>query len=206
MRNLWYPVLLILLLPTLCSAASFGNRNPDRDIMIHIETVPVAWADGNLQQRVVGAFTRRDNVRIYPVSQLSKGLPQFPRDHYHLDSLTNWGTEVGARYLIVMHVEKEGLERRKRVRIPLVLHKYVTMGVIEGELRVLDVSRERLLIAEPFRVELEGPEIFQATMDDDIYDPDLHIRASDKTSFFRHLEEHFAEVMAERIGKVIRMR
>jgi hypothetical protein len=174
--------------------------------VLHLSAPPVAWADGQLRHRVVEAFSRRDNIRLFQVEDLPAGLPAFPGNYYHLDSLANWGIEVGARYIIVMSVELERLERRKRVRVPLLFHKYVTMGVIEGELRVLDIERGRMVIAEPFRVELEGPRVFQATMDDDVNDPDLHIRASDKTSFFRHLEQHFAEVMAKRIGKVIRMR
>ena len=97
-------------------------------------------------------------------------------------------------------------ERRKDIHVPLLFHRYMTVGAIEGELRVVDVSRARLEIAEPFKIEEKGPRAFQATMDDDIHDPDLHLTAAAKVRFFQKLEEELAGMLVKRIGSVIRMR
>jgi hypothetical protein len=88
----------------------------------------------------------------------------------------------------------------------LVFHKYETVGVIEGELRLIDVRRGKFIIAEPFQVEQKGPRIFQATMDDDVNDPDIHLTAPDKIGFFDRLEEKLALRVVERVGKVIHLR
>lgn len=90
--------------------------------------------------------------------------------------------------------------------LPLVFHKYETVGVIEGELRLVDIRRGKLLIAEPFQVKQKGPRIFQATMDDDVNDPDIHLTAPDKIGFFDRLEEKLALRVVERVEKVIRLR
>ena len=90
--------------------------------------------------------------------------------------------------------------------LPLVFHKYETVGVIGGELRLIDIRRCKFLIAEPFKVEQKGPRIFQATMDDDVNDPDIHLTAPDKISFFDRLEERLASRVAKQVGKVIRLR
>jgi hypothetical protein len=76
--------------------------------------------------------------------------------------------------------------------LPLVFHKYETVGDIGGELRFIDVRRGKFLIAEPFKVEQKGPRIIQATMDDNVNNPDIHLMAPDKISFFDRLEERLA--------------
>jgi hypothetical protein len=127
------------------------------------------------------------------------GQPAFPVDYHDLDSLMEWGREAGARYLMVVEVFAERLEKRKSFHLPLVFHKYETVGIIEGEFRLVDLSRGKLLTAEPFKVERKGSRIFQATMDDDINDPDLNMTAPRKVVFFQQLEESLCKHLAERV-------
>ena len=54
-------------------------------------------------------------------------------------------------------------------------------------------------MAEPFRIERKGPRIFQATMDDDKNDPDLHLTAPDKVRFFAELEDNLCELLSDRV-------
>jgi len=72
------------------------------------------------------------------------------------------------------------------------------VGVMEGEWRFIDLLQGKLLAAEPFQVEEKGAEIFQATMDDDINDPDLHIKSSDKIRFFDRLENKVTQKLTRR--------
>jgi hypothetical protein len=48
-------------------------------------------------------------------------------------------------------------------------------------------------------VERKGARIFQATMDDDINDPDLHLTAPKKLILFEKLEESLCRKLADRI-------
>jgi hypothetical protein len=91
------------------------------------------------------------------------------------------------------------LEKRKSFHIPLLFHKFETWGVIEGELRLIDVARSKQVRAVPFMVEQVGPRAWQATMDDDINDPDLRMTAPDKVQFFSRLEDKLVTNLLEQI-------
>jgi len=126
-------------------------------------------------------------------------MVDFPVNRYNTDSLLEWGREVGGRYLMLVEITREGLERHKSFHVPLVFHKYETVGVIEGEFRFLDLSRGKTLATETFKIEQKGPRIFQATMDDDKNDPDLHLTAPEKVIFFDHLEESLCRHLTTRV-------
>lgn len=177
-----------------------------RTVIVHVDVPPLAWSGSTLEAKLIRTFSRSDNGRFLTTQKASRGGPAFPADLYDLDSLANWGQEVGGDYLLVVRVDSERLQRKKSFHLPLVFHKYEAIGVIEGELRLIDVRRGKHLIAEPFRVIQKGPRIFQATMDDDINDPDVHLTAPDKIDFFHRLEEKLARRVVERVGKAIRLR
>jgi hypothetical protein len=99
---------------------------------------------------------------------------------------------------LLVRVDGERIARRKTFNFPLFFHKYQTEGLIEGELRLLDVSRGRVLAAEPFSAKLSGPRVFQGSMDDDINDPDILLTAVQKLRFFDRLEDLAASKLAER--------
>ncbi|MBU2532120.1 MAG: hypothetical protein KKB37_05240 [Alphaproteobacteria bacterium] len=205
-------LLQVILLPVLAAMAGAGasspatNGNGERDMLLYVDRAASPWHDANLEQQIIRTFTRRENVRIAPVADRADRGVSFPAAVFDLDSLTNWGLEVGGRYLVLVLVDDERLETKKTFHLPLIFHKYQTVGILEGELRVVDVSRRRLLLAEPFRVEKAGPRAFQATMDDDVNDPDLHVSASAKRTFFQELESAFADRLVKRVGSVIRIR
>lgn len=181
-------------------------ESPDRDVMLFVSPAQLVWADSEIEAHLIQRMTRHSNVRVAPVHAIDRPQPIFPPNYFDVEAVTAWGREVGARYVVMVLVENERLDRRKTLHVPLVFHRYATYGIIEGDLRIVDVSRGRLELAEPFRIQKKGPQIFQATMDDDIHDPDLHISAPDKITFFRHLEEELARELVKRIGAVIRMR
>jgi len=211
-RRLHIPLLLIAAL-VLSGAGSpppsfmtNGNGNGDHDLLLYVDCPPAPWNDSRLETELIRTFTRRESVRIEPVAARAAAGPAFPGAVYDVDSLTDWGLEVGGHYLVLVLVDDERLETKKTFHLPLVFHRYQTVGVIEGELRVVDVTRRRLLLAEPFRVEKPGPRVFQATMDDDINDPDLQIAAADKQTFFNQLETELSGRLVKRVGTVVRIR
>ena len=158
-----------------------------------------------LEQHLIRALSRSADWRIVRVRGIETG-PVFPADQHNLDSLVNWSLEAGGSYLVMVTVDDRRLERRKGFHIPLVAHKYETVGVATGELRLIDVARGRQVLAEPFRIEKRGPRVFQATMDDDINDPDLHLRAPQKAIFAGELDDKLSRHLVKRIGSAIRIR
>jgi len=197
--RLTMPLLMAFLLAVAAGAA-------DQELLLYVDSQPSPWNDSQLERKLVQTFARQDKLRLTTVDRAGHSGPAFPENPYDIDSVVNWGAEIGGRYLMIVMVESERLERRKGFHIPLVFHKYQTFGVIEGELRVVDIARGRLLIAEPFSFEQEGPRAFQATMDDDINDPDLHLTAYGKIAFFDELEKSASQGLVDRVGAVIRAR
>ena len=155
-----------------------------RDIVLRVEEPAVAYAASRLDEQLVKAFSRDQSARVTCVAPGSAAYPRFPDAQYDLDSLTNWGTEIGGRFLLTVTVTDERLERRKSFNIPLLFHKWETVGVMIGEVRLIDLLRNKMLLAEPFEIVVTGKRVFQASMDDQKYDPDIHLTASEKIRFF----------------------
>ena len=178
----------------------------ERTFAYHIDTPSNAWHEIDLGGRLKQILSRQPNLKVIDGGTPVEGMPAFPEDIYTTDSLNNWGLEVGAKYVLAVDVESIRLERRKGFHLPLIFHKYETVGVIEAEIRLIETSRGRLVLAERIKVQHQGPRAFQATMDDNIDDPDLHITASDKIVFFGQLEEKFCNKLTEKIGKKVHLR
>ncbi len=185
MKNL---ILVILIL--ICSfSVNAAPRN--KNILIKVITPELAWADSQIETKILKSFSSQSNLRVQLVNDKSNTVPQFPENFYDTDLVLEWGKEIGGRYMMIVDVQSERLEKRKSFHLPLIFHKYQTYGVIECEMRLFDLERGKLLSVKSFKVEEEGSRIFQATMDDNINDPDLHITAPGKIHFFNKLEDKF---------------
>ncbi|MEW5993429.1 MAG: hypothetical protein AB1744_03440 [Candidatus Zixiibacteriota bacterium] len=198
----WF-LCLCLLLPGVCLG---GRTIDDRLLIVHVDLPPQPWHVPQLESKLIRRLTRHQNGCIMSTGDLSGNGPGLPQDLYSADSLISYGREVGGQFVLMVAIDREGLETRKGFHLPLVFHQYRAYGIIEGEMRLVDVSRRKLLIAEPIRIEQKGPRIFQATMDDDINDPDLHLTASAKLRFFERIEEKLAVRLARRVADAIRLR
>lgn len=184
--------------------ASLANSFPStREVIVNVKTPSLVWNESKVDSKIKLNLTRTQDIRIKLASELGDNAPAFPDDYYNLDSLINWGAEVGGKFLMLVDISSERLEKRKSFHLPLVFHKYETYGVIEGELRIVDLLRSKLLVAEPFKVEEKGPRVFQATMDDDINDPDLKLSSPDKIIFFDKLEDKLTQHLIKRTRRVI---
>lgn len=158
-----------------------------KTILLRVETPPQAWSNSEIQQHLTRQLSRNPTLRIVAANGEVAGQPEFPGAIYDLDSLVNWGVEAGGRYLLLVRIDDERLERVKTFSLPLIFHKWEVRGVIEGEVRLIDLHRSRLLVAKNFRVEKRAKQIFQGSMDDNKYDPDIHLSAPDQIRFFSQL-------------------
>ena len=185
---------MILLTFALSIPAAQGKK----EILVKIFTPEIAWADSKLESKIQMSFSRQSNLKVRMVNEHENMEPQFPQNYFDTDLLLEWGNEIGGRYVMIIDVQSERIEKRKSFHLPLIFHKYQTYGVIEGELRLFDLERNKLLTVKSFKVEEEGSRIFQATMDDDINDPDLHITAPKKIIFFSNLEDKLVQELKKK--------
>lgn len=184
------PLLLLLAVST---------QAGDRSVMIRVEQGATAWNDSRIYQKLALTLTREANLQIEPA--VPKGPLDAPFPHDPLDELSvaDWARPYQTQFVMIVVVHSERLERRKSFNIPLLFHKYETWGVIEGELRLVDVAKGKQVRAVPFRIEKVGPRALQATMDDDVNDPDLRMTAPDKIQFFSRLEDKLVAHLVEQV-------
>ena len=171
-----------------------------RTLLLEVQQAPVAWADGKFAAKFTSHLSRNPELRVHAASDLGANAPAFPASLYDLDSLFDWGTEMGGRYVLVVLVDSERMERKKTFSLPLIFHRYEVVGTIAGEFRLLDIANRRLLAAEPFSVSMKGPRQFQGSPDDDVNDASLHIPAPKRANFFGRLEDK----LVEKLGKKVR--
>jgi hypothetical protein len=187
----------VVLVSVLLMLGAVVNPATTKQVLLRVEGTPSAWSESRIDDLLKVQLSRMGSIQVRQVTD--DQIPPFPQDSYNLDSLVNWGLESGGRYLFLVDVQREGLERRKDWVLPLIFHRWVTVGVIEGEMRFIDLARGRLVIAEPFRIERKAKGAFQGTMDDDANDPDLHLSAPEKVRFFAMLEQQLCDELIAKI-------
>lgn len=198
--------IIIILAVTICQISiAQDNHTNGRTAIVKVNSVPLAWTDSDITNKLMAELSH-NNGEITSADALSNRMPPFPEDLYSIDSLVNWGAETGRRYLVIVNIEHEGLRRKRTFHFPLVMQKYENVGEITGELRVVDIIRKRVVLAEAFNFEKEAKRIVQAAIDDDINDADLHISAPEKIRFFRELESEFARELADKIRNATSLR
>lgn len=188
------------------TALAVSTGAATRRLILRVEEAPLAWGDCRVKEHLVAAFSRDPNLRIVTPEEGNDNYPAFPGDNYDVDSLIDWGTEIGGRYLLVVAIHKETLERRKSFSIPFIVQRWETVGILEGELRLLDLQKRRLLAAEPFVFKQSGSRQFQAEGDNNKHDPSLHLSATRKAQLFTSLEESLTERLVDDFDRYTRGR
>ena len=158
-----------------------------------------------MTEKLLIELSRNGNSAVVNADVLTE-MSEFPVGRYETDLLIDWAAQAGRKYLVLVSVEFEGLERKKTFSLPLIFHKYENIGVISGELRIIDIIRKRNIVSEHFKIEKEGKRIIQASIDDDKNDADLHISAPEKIIFFSELERELAVMLADRIREATSLR
>ncbi len=171
------------------TALSLAAMPIEKKIFIKVFSPENAWTDSQIESKIAKSFSSQSNIIVQMIDNDNNAEPKFPKNYFNSDLLIEWGKESGGRYVMIVDIQSERIEKRKSFHLPLIFHKYQTYGIIEGEFRIFDVERGKLLSVKTFKVEEKGARIFQATMDDDINDPDLHITAPAKIKFFSKLED-----------------
>ncbi len=186
---------------SLCFALllAISARAEERLVMVRVEQPVSAWNDSKIYQKLATSLTRDGNLQVVPATPARNVDPAFPTDALDEQAIADWARPYQAQYVVVVIVQSERLEKRKSFHVPLLFHKFETWGVIEGELRLIDVARNKQVRAVPFMVEQVGPRAWQATMDDDINDPDLRMTAPDKVQFFSRLEDKLVTNLLDQI-------
>lgn len=195
----------LVLLSGLILAPVSGTATPRR-VLLHVRGLNLADGRSDLTALMLQKLTRQTSLRITPTTILSDEMPAFPESSYDLDTLIDWGQEVGGRYLVDIRVTYEGIRTRKTFSIPLILHRYETAATIEGEMRVIDLQRQRLVYDRPFAKSVRARQVVQADTDQDGHDADLHVPASEKQDLYRRLESRLAEHLATRLHLLSRGR
>jgi len=198
--------MFVLLTGVMLLSVGPAMASPEFEVVVHIESPPIAWGESCLAEKLQAQMSRSASTRIYLSDQMSEEWPDFPTDQYHIDSLVNWGLETGKRYLLAVYVKSERIERRKTFSLPMVFHRYETVGLAEGEFRFIDLSKRKQLIAESFKIRERGKRVFQGSTDDDINDPDIHLTAYQKMQFLNNLEEKLSRHLVKKIRKYVRGR
>ena len=175
-----------------------------RPIVLRVDQAQLAWGDSHLADKLTTALSRDPELRIIVADHKTDRYPVFPLDHSNLDSLLDWGVELGGRYLLVINVDREGLECRKTFSVPVLFHRWETLAVIAGEIRLIDLQKRRLLLAEPFEEKLSGSRQFQSSAEDNGHDPALHVSAGEKAELFDSLENRLVDQLTRKIARLTR--
>ena len=198
-NRLWrfLPVMLAAILMSSPVAA-----NPLK-LLLSVEEAEVAWADSRIYEKLEALLVTDLGLEVQNADREGQ-VPVFPRNRNNTDSIINWAQEVGGRYLLVVTIDSERLERKKTFSLPLIFHKYETVGIVDGEMRLYDVARGRLLMTRQIDLEMEAKRVFQANSDGNRNDPTIHLTATEKLAFFGKLEGKLAKRLAKRVKKTLR--
>ncbi|MBI5266660.1 MAG: hypothetical protein HY851_05445 [candidate division Zixibacteria bacterium] len=201
--------IIALMIVTIVGAGVMIHRpvqGTTRDVILHVEAPPSGWSESRLQEKLAVTLGRHADMNITLTSDIDGRMPPFPGASRDFDSLTAWGNKAGGRYLMVVRVASERFETRKTFNMPLIFQKYEVFGVLEGEIRMIDLQKPRLLAAEPFSTELRGPRVFQSSLEDDQRDPDLHLSAAEKVHFLARLEQRAADQLVAQASSLMKGR
>jgi hypothetical protein len=175
-------------------------------LILQVQSAPLAWGDCRFTDKLTTALSRNPDLNVIVPEAASGPYPPFPDDRNNIDSLLNWGTEVGGRYLLTIVVDREALERRKTFSVPVLFHRWEIIAVMSGELRLVDLLKRRQVLAEPFEEKLSATRQFQSSAEDNAADPALHVTAAEKSDLFQSLETRLAERLVDKISRYTRGR
>lgn len=197
-------MIILITLLTICSMV-VAQSGP-RTVLVWVEEHPRPWGESQIEELLIHNLSRNSNLRVFSANTNSIKEPEFPRDWTNVDSIADWSLERGCRYVLAVSIKDERLERKKGMHLPLLFHKYSTVGIVEADVRLFDAGRGKFIMTEMLTVEEKGPRVFQATMDDNINDPDLHLTTPKKLSFIAKLEQKFCNKLVKRLGERIYLR
>jgi len=183
---------------------SAGATAQARDaVIVNLELPENPWADVRLDDKLefyLATVGRSPIIRIKGDLRDSLGWNSHTPS---IDELIDQGKRLNGRYLVDIFIDRIDIEKRKATVIPQAAFRYRVFGVISGVIRVIDLSRSRLVRTKKLDYEIKASDRWRFG-DDDINDADLHISASDKILLFDELEEKAARGIFREITRLTR--
>lgn len=185
MTNKWIYGLIVFIL--MVTAASVAAQTDRRSIAVVLETPKQHIPDFSLVDRLNDALSMYAGLKVL-IPYEDDSRPQPPDNRFDLESLIDWGKEMGVRYIIYLQVDKRLIATAKRWSIPLILSRYVVEGHLDGAYSLIDTRHQKRINVWNLEAELAGPQQWQIA-EDYRDDPDLHIPAPQKMSFLQKLDD-----------------
>ena len=152
-------------------------------VVINISSGPCPYADSRLSEKLKYRLSSLNHNPII-VNDASFGSSDFE----NLEQILARGRDQKARLLIDVIVDKIDLARKKNTFIPIALCRYRIFAVLSGKIRIIDVTKGRIVSEKDFRFEAKGIDQWQI-LEDDPADPGLFLPADAKIDLFDRLEE-----------------
>jgi hypothetical protein len=170
-------------------------------ITINLRLPETAWSDSRLGERLDMFLSDINRVPITRFGPFENIAPVGVASSF--EELLEFGRRQGDRFLVDITIDRIDLEQRKTTIFPCLFFRYRTYAVITGKLRVLDITRERMISHKDIDYEIKASDQWQA-MDDNPYDPALHIPTDEKIILFAKLEDEAASRLYKEIKKLIK--
>jgi hypothetical protein len=113
------------------------------------------------------------------------------------------GQLQNGHYLVDIKVDRIDLEKRKLTLIPMIFWRYRVYAVLTGTVRILDISRGRMVKSQKIKYDIRAADQWQL-IDNNENDPALSIPADEMTNLFDRLDEKAALKLFEEIKEISR--
>ncbi len=188
-KLLKFMTLAAVLIPFAVSVAQDG-------ILVSVKIRDYPYADSHIADKLSLSLSPFENVQVFETE-----YPTGPPDGF--DRLIALGRERKVRFLAELFIDRMDISSRKQTIVPLILYRYRIYGGIVGMLRIIDITKERVIQLENLKIDLKATDQWQI-FDDDANDPALNIPADQKTALFDRLEDEVAKQFWEKVRRLTR--
>jgi hypothetical protein len=190
------PIIFLVLLFALGATNVLGGG-----IVVNLRLPVNPWTDTHLGERLDMYMSNISHVPI--VRNNIDDSTYRDIDGESFQDLMARGKKQDGHFLIDIKIDRIDLERRKSTFIPMLFWRYRTFAVITGTLRILDVSRGRMVKNKAIEYEIGATDNWQL-VDDNEFDPALSIPADELSSLFGRLEDKAASKLYKEIKEISR--
>jgi hypothetical protein len=173
-----------------------GTLSAENGIAISLQLPQTAWSDSHLGEKLDMHLSTINRV---PISRFGpdKNMAPIGAESSFLE-LLEFGRRQNDRFLVDIIVDRIDLEKRKMTVIPCLLFRYRLYAVLTGKMRILDITRERIIKFQDIDYEIKASDQWQV-VDDNRDDPALHVPSDEKAILFNRLEEEAASRLFKEI-------
>jgi hypothetical protein len=170
-------------------------------IVVNLRIPQNPWADSHLGERL---DTYMSDITRVPITRNNIDDSTY-RDigGESFQDLMARGKMQDGHFLVDIKIDRIDLERRKCTFIPMLFWRYRTYAVLTGRLRILDVSRGRMVKNRAITYEIKAVDNWQL-VDDNEFDPALSIPADEISNLFSCLEDKAAANLYKEIKEISR--